>query len=260
MLPESITDTLLFYLPFLLIGAGLAVAKFSRKLAAVEIYQIAVILAVAWAAAMEAFPRFAREQVVASMPFVTLLLFYLLYQLRPAIESVAGLKQSRWALAAVPVVFLIIAGRLLAGVYLEDGFRLRSSTLLTVERARGVCFPRDKAQEIEAVVDYIQLRVPENGYFFAQSYAGSSFLFLADRRNPSGAQFWGGVGVSEAEKARTLQALTDESVRLIVTSDRDLAAERYTPMREFLLGNFYSARRFGETLILERRNGASAAR
>ena len=39
------------------------------------------------AALMELFPRFAREQSIAAMPFVTLFLFYLLYVLRPSIRA-----------------------------------------------------------------------------------------------------------------------------------------------------------------------------
>src|SRR5262249_1092274 len=123
---------------------------------------------------------------------------------------------------------------------------------LTIERGKGVYFPADKAAEIDSTARYIQERVPENGYFFAQSYAGSSYLFLANRRNPSGAQFWGGVGVTETERLATLQALQQQQVQLIVTSRRDLEAEKFAPMRDYINENFKLTREFGEVLILER--------
>jgi hypothetical protein len=146
----------------------------------------------------------------------------------------------------------LIGARLLFNNTFEAGLRFRSNTELTIARGRGVYFPAAQAREIESVVNYIQQHVPPDGYFFPQSYAGSSYLFLADRRNPSGAQFWGGVGVSAAERARTLDALRSEGVNLIVTSEKDMAAERYAPLREYIERNFSETARFGEVVILER--------
>ena len=136
--------------------------------------------------------------------------------------------------------------------FFEGALRLKSDTELGIERGQGVYFPADKAREIVLVADYIRERVPEGHYFFAQSYAGSSFLFLTDRNNPSGAQFWGGVGVKESERLATLEALQRVGVELIVTSNRDLEAEKYAPIREFINQHFKLTRQYGEVQILER--------
>jgi hypothetical protein len=202
---------------------------------------------------MEAFPRFAREQAIASMPFIALLLLYLLYRFRSRIESLAGgARRFKMALAVLPLMIFLIGARLFFQTYFDNHLRFKSVTELNNERGRGVYFPREKADEIDQAVAYIKERVPVNGYFFAQSYAGSSYLFLADRNNPSGAQFWGGVGVKDAERAATLEALKRQQVDLLVTSNRDLAAEKYQPMGDFINQNFKLSKEFGETLILER--------
>jgi len=212
-----------------------------------------VVTVAAAAAFMEAFPRFAREQAIAAMPFVVLLAVVLMRGLRPVLK-----KTTRVAVPFAPAMIILttalalMGGRLLFSTVLDASLRFRSNTLLAIERGRGVYFPAAQAREIESVVDYIQQHVPPEGYFFPQSYAGSSYLFLADRRNPSGAQFWGGVGVSAAERARTLDALRSEGVDLIVTSEKDMAAERYAPLRDYIERNFSEAARFGEVVILER--------
>ena len=72
------------------------------------------------------------------------------------------------------------------------------------------------------------------------------------RRNPSGAQFWGGVGVSPVERAATLEALDDKNVGMIITSARDMEAEKYQPMREYIARNFKQAVQIGDVVILER--------
>src|SRR5262249_38748352 len=146
------------------------------------------------AAFMEAFPRFAREQAIAAMPFVALLLMALLYTFRASIEKYAvTITDFRLALLILPMLLFLIGARLFAQTWFDNSLHFKSDTPLTIERGKGVYFPADKAAEIDSTARYIQERVPENGYFFAQSYAGSSYLFLANRRNPSGAQFWGGV-------------------------------------------------------------------
>jgi hypothetical protein len=153
------------------------------------------------------------------------------------------------ALGIVPLVFALMGVRLFAGTYF-DGLKFKSDTELRAVRGRGVYFPASIASEIDEVIDYVQQWVPPDGYFFAHSYAGSSYLFLADRNNPSGAQFWGGVGVSDDEKARTLAAIKEKNVYLVITSDRDLAAEKFTAMREYLSRNYFQTRRIGEVVIL----------
>ena len=147
-----------------------------------------------------------------------------------------------------------MGGRLFYHTYFDGRLRLKSTTELAFERGRGVYFPKAEAEEINQVVSYIREQTPPDGYFFPQSYAGSSFLFLADRDNPSGAQFWGGVGVTEDERADTLKALDEKQVDFIVTSEKDIAAEKYAPMRDFIAAEFEAAIKYGDVLILKRKN------
>jgi hypothetical protein len=250
--PQSAIDKLIFYLPVFVIVAAVAVF-FSEEMTAGERRALLAVTVAAAAAFMEAFPRFAREQAIAAMPFVALLIVVLLRVLLPVVQRRMS-KPYPFAVALLcfPLAFGLIGARLLFNTTFDSGLRFRSNTELTIARGRGVYFPAAQAREIESVVDYIQQHVSEGGYFFPQSYAGSSYLFLADRRNPSGAQFWGGVGVSATERARTLDALEREGVHLIVTSDKDMVAERYAPLREYIEHNFNETARFGEVVILER--------
>lgn len=254
---QGAVDKVIFYAPAFVLAGGLAALVFRRGAGDFELKEMTAVGMAAAAAFMESFPRFAREQAVGAMPFVVLLLLYLFHSFRPALSKyVGGRRQAGLAFAILPLAFFLIGSRLFASIYFEGGPRLRSRTALTFERGAGVYFPEGKAGEITDVVDYLRARVPEGGYFFAQSYAGSSYLFLADRRNPSGAQFWGGVGVSDQERAETLASLDALRVGLIVTSEKDLAAESYGPMRDFINENFKSCRSFGEVLVLERREPA----
>jgi Dolichyl-phosphate-mannose-protein mannosyltransferase len=251
--PQSAIDKLIFYLPVFIIVAAFAVVVFDEDMPASERRALLAVTVAAAAAFMEAFPRFAREQAIAAMPFVVLLAVVVLLDLRPVLK-----KTLRLGLPFAPTMIVLMTalalmgGRLLFNTAFDAHLRFRSNALLTIDRGRGVYFPAAQAREIESVVDYIQQRVPADGYFFPQSYAGSSYLFLADRRNPSGAQFWGGVGVSPAERARTLDALEREHVNLILTSERDMAAERYAPLRDYIERNFRATASFGEVIILER--------
>jgi hypothetical protein len=247
---QAMIDCIIFYTPIMIISAGLLACIFASS----DRRALMALLVSTTAAFMESFPRFAREQSVAAMPFAILLLFYLSNKFRPAIEELLGGRaQASLAVRVLPLSLLLIGSRLLFSTYFDSSFNFKSNTALSIERGRGVYFPQATASEIDEVVSYIQRRVPEGGYFFAQSYAGSSFLFLAERKNPSGAQFWGGVGVSEAERARTLEAIREKGVRLIVTSEKDLAAEKYEPMRNYIADNFKLTKQVGEVLILEAR-------
>jgi hypothetical protein len=246
-------DGLIFYAPVLVIATGLYFGLFGRRFELENQRAILAVTICAAAAFMEAFPRFAREQAIASMPFIALLLIYILYNFRTRIEEFAGDKtRYRLALLILPLAIFLMGARLFAQTFFTLHLGFKSNRLLSIERGRGVAFPGEKANEINQVVAYLQEHVAPDGYFFAQSYAGSSYLFLADRNNPSGAQFWGGVGVKDTERAATLEALKSQQVNVIVTSARDLAAEKYQPMRDFINENFKLSREFGETLILER--------
>ena len=251
--PQAAIDKLIFYAPALIIIGAFTAFVFARDVAANERRALLAVTVAAAAAFMESFPRFAREQAIASMPFVILLSVVLVFRLRPflAINKRIYVPFAP-AMTILVMALALMGGRLFVGTYFERAFRLRSDTALEIERGRGVYFPKDQAGEIEQVVAAIEQRVPPGGYFFPQSYAGSSYLFLADRRNPSGAQFWGGVGVTAAERARTLDALDTENVDLILTSVKDMAAERYEPMRDYIDRYFHPTASFGEVVFLKR--------
>lgn len=250
---QNWVDAVIFYVPVFVILAGFTVCIFAKKIERFPQRQILALTFFTAAAFMEAFPRFAREQAIAAMPFVALLLIVLLYTLRASINNYAVTKtQYRLAMLILPLLLFLIGTRLFVQTWFDKSLHFKSDTSLVIERGKGVYFPADKAAEIDNTVQYIQERVPENGYYFAQSYAGSSYLFLANRRNPSGAQFWGGVGVTEAERQATLAALQQQQVKLIVTSRRDMEAEKFAPMRDYINENFKVTREFGEVLILER--------
>jgi len=267
---ESWVSGFLFYGAMFVVAAGAGGLVFRKHLGEYA-RPVGLIVVAAAAAFMETFPRFAREQVIAAMPFVGLLLIYLIYSLWRAFEpKTAGRRYLLIALLAVlPMMFLLLGLRFFHQTFFSGMLTLRSDTELSIERGRGVYFPSDTAREIDEVTRYIQQHVgapgrdhgdhfanahpQDDGYVFAQSYAGSSYLFLADRKNPSGAQFWGGVGVSAEERAATLEALEEKKVGMIITSARDLDAEKYQPMREYIARNFEQAVQIGDVVILERR-------
>jgi hypothetical protein len=258
---QSVIDGLIFYTPVGVILCGAVITFFEIRRGDARWRVSLSVLVIAAAAFLEAFPRFAREQAVASMPFVTILLLYLVYLSTPSIErfidAVKGTgawRRASSALLAVvlPLTVFLIGGRMFLSTYFDSRLNFKSDTELMTERGRGVFFPEARAKEIDGAVSYIRERTREGGFFFPHAYAGSSYLFLADRNNPSGAQFWGGVGVTDRERAETLGALEEKRVELIVTTDRDLRAERYDPMREYIESKYRIDRQFGETMMLER--------
>jgi Dolichyl-phosphate-mannose-protein mannosyltransferase len=246
-------NQIIFYLPMLALGCGLFVALLAKELSVTRRRNLLIVVVFAAASLMELFPRFAREQSIAAMPFVTLALFYLLNALRPAIRKFSvGTTEYLLALAVVPTLFVLMEGRVFFNTYFERGLRLKATIELTVERGRRVLFPTATASLIDNVVNYIQQRVPAGGYAFAQSDAGSSFLFLSERRNVSNAQFWIGVGVTDQERAATLERIDKTQTKLIITSDEVLEAEKYEPMRDYINRNFNASVRFDDVLILYR--------
>ncbi|HEY6333967.1 MAG TPA: glycosyltransferase family 39 protein, partial [Blastocatellia bacterium] len=193
--PEGPINEIIFYAPLLAIISGAllcwAAARGNEK-AGQQLYAVLVVTAAAF---MEAFPRFAREQSIAAMAYVGLLLVSMLFLFRaPILSSLRSPTAGAIAVAALPLVLFAMGFRFFTQTFFDRGLHLKSNTELAIDRGKGVYFPSEAAQEIDRVVRFVQLKVPEGGYIFAQSYAGSSYLFLADRLNPSGAQFWGGVG------------------------------------------------------------------
>lgn len=250
---QADVNQIIFYLPMLVLGCGFAIAVFTNTFAAAERRALLILFIFSAAALMELFPRFAREQTIAAMPFVMLFLFCLLYLLRPAITALAGgTMQYRLALVALPLTFSLIEGRLFFNTYFDGNLRFKAAARVNIERGRGVYFPAATAAMIDDAVNYIQQRVPPGGYAFAQSDAGTSLLFLSNRRNASNAQFWIGVGVTQEERAATLERIDKSQTKLIITSDEVLAAEKYEPMRDYIERNFKPSVRFDDVLILER--------
>ena len=250
---QADVDQIIFYLPMLVLASGLAIAIFNRTIPFAERRALVIQFIFTAAALMELFPRFAREQSIAAMPFVMLFLFYLLYILRPSIRTLAGgTRQYRLALAVLPITFALIEGRLFFNTYFNSTLRFKADTRVNIERGRGVFFPSATAVLIDNAVSYIQQRVQTDGNAFAQSDAGTSLLFLSNRRNVSNAQFWIGVGVTQEERAATLDRIDKSRTKLIITSDEVLAAEKYAPMREYIERNFKATARFDDVVMLER--------
>ncbi|HKA19617.1 MAG TPA: glycosyltransferase family 39 protein [Blastocatellia bacterium] len=251
---QSDVNQIIFYLPMFVLGSGLLIGITGKQVVGSNRRSLLIVSILAAASLMELFPRFAREQSIAAMPFVLLALFYLLYLLSPVIrEFVGGSWQYRLALAVLPVTFTIIEGRLFFNTYFENSFGFKAATSVSVERGRGAYFPAATATMIDKAVRYIQDQVDVDSNAFAQSDAGTSLLFLANRRNVSNAQFWVGVGVTEGERAATLDRIDKSQTKLIITSDEVLAAEKYDPMRDYIERNFKPTVRFDEVLLLERR-------
>jgi len=251
---EADVNQVIFYFPMLVLVLGSLVGIAGGAVVAGRRRSLLIVVIFAAAALMELFPRFAREQSIAAMPFILVVLFYLLYILTPVIGGFVGERwQHRLALATLPLIFTVIEVRLFFGTYFDGTFRFRAATPVSVERGRGAYFPASTAALIDHAVAYIQDRVDTNGNAFAQSDAGTSLLFLANRKNVSNAQFWIGVGVTQAERAATLARIDKSQTKLIITSDEVLAAEKYEPMREYIEKNFQSTVRFDDVLMLERR-------
>jgi membrane protein CcdC involved in cytochrome C biogenesis len=246
-------NQIIFYLPMLVLVGALLVVVRARHVPAVERRAMLILFVFSAAALMEVFPRFAREQSIAAMPFVMLVLFYLLYVSRAQIKALTrGPLAYKAALAVLPITFVLMEGRVFFNTYFDAGFHLRAATEPVTERGQHVYFPNSTAALIDEVVSYLQQRVPPDGYAFAQSDAGTSLLFLSARKNISNAQFWIGVGVTPEQRAATLERIDKTRTKLVITSDDMLAAEKYLPMREYLERYFKETARFDDVVILER--------
>jgi len=246
-------NQIILYLPMMVLIGDFLLAMFAKRITVFERRALLIVFIFGAAALMELFPRFAREQSIAAMPFVMLCLGYSLWILRKQIAEIAASKlQYGLALAVLPVTFVLIEGRLFVSNTFESGLRFKASTEVNTVRGRGVYFPASTAAVIDNAVTYIQNHVPADGNAFAQSDAGTSLLFLANRRNVSNAQFWIGVGVTHEERAATLERIDKSRTKLIITSDEVLAAEKYEPMRDYIERNFRPAVRFDDVLMLER--------
>lgn len=250
---QADVNQIIFYVPMLVLLSALIVVVFDKHIPVAQRRALLILFIFSAAALMELFPRFAREQSIAAMPFVMLVLFYSLYILRAQIKTfTAGSLQFKAALAVLPIIFLLMEGRVFFNTYFDANLRFKASSEPLNDRARRVYFPETTASLIDHVVNYVQQRVPPEGNAFAQSDAGTSLLFLANRRNVSNAQFWIGVGVTPEQRAATLERIDKTGTKLIITSDEILAAEKYAPVREYISRYFKESARFEDVVILER--------
>jgi hypothetical protein len=212
---------------------------------------------------LESFPRSVRGLIIGSLPIAFVLGVFLTERLAAAGDAkvVSGWKsllrgQSRLAFAAVIVVMFVLALKLIVPRYLsfEGGLSLslKATTEPGFERARGVYFPEKRASEMDSLVALVRERVPEDGFFFAHALEAANYYFLADRNSPTRAMLWNGAGTNDPERVRTLESLKQNNVRLVMTSDSALAAERYGPLLDYFRSDFRRTEVIGRVVILEK--------
>lgn len=216
-----------------------------------------ILLLFALAAYGEVFPRSVRGLVIGALPPAFLLLGFVLDRKRSAPESSDAAQVTRsFALAMATIVLMIFACRIELPEYFsidsQSGVRFRAATELSFDRGRGIYLPLDRAAEVNSLVGAIQSQVGEGGYFFAHALDASSYYFLADRNSPTGATLWNDTGTNERERVRTMEALREKNVRLVLTSEQAMSAEPYQPLRDYLNNDFHSAQSIGKTILLER--------
>jgi hypothetical protein len=216
-----------------------------------------VLLLFALAAYGEVFPRSVRGLVIGALPPAFLLLGFLLDRKRSAGESrddVSGTR--RLAFVVATIVLLVFALRIelpeFFSIDRERGLRFKADTELNFDRGRGIYLPADRAAQVNALVDAIQSHVDEGGYFFAHALDASSYYFLADRNSPTGATLWNDTGTNDRERIRTMEALREKKVRLVLTSEQAMTAEPYQPLLDYLNDDFHFELAVGKTILLER--------
>ena len=265
LLPGAAVDNVLFWFqPALFAWAGWsyfrgrAFRSGSRDRAALlvlTLFSIAMFL--------ESFPRTVRGLIIGSLPIAFVLAVFLFDRCRLAQDAtvVAGSKPlirgpSRLAFAAMTAVMFVLALKLIVPRYLgSDGglsLKLRATTEPSFERAHGVYFSQTRAAEMDSIVTLIRERVPEDGFFFAHALDAANYYFLAGRNSPTRAMLWNGAGTNDPERVRTLESIKQNDVRLVLTSDSALAAERYQPLLDHLKSNFRMTAVMGRMVILEK--------
>lgn len=214
----------------------------------------------------EVFPRSVRGLIIGTMPPAFILFAFLFGKNLSANRAsefvttkariVFSSSHRRVAFAAVSLVLAIFALRTILPHYFyfdaSRKLKLKADTQLNFDRGRGIYLPGKQAAEVNSTVDFIQSRVDENGYFFAHALDAASYYFLADRNSPTGATLWNDAGTSDAERARTLEALRAKEVRLVLTGEQALAGERYKPLIDYLKNDFHQTAIAGKTIFLER--------
>jgi hypothetical protein len=225
-----------------------------------------VLLMYALASYGEVFPRSVRGLIIGTMPPAFILMAFLLgrrpvgipsaFSASGAIGKLIRPLRRDIAFATIAFVLGIFALRTILPHYFQlnpsRAPKFRADTELDFERGRGVYLPRDRAIEVNSTVGLIQSKVEPGGYFFAHALDATSYYFLSDRNTPTGATLWNDAGADDAERARTMQALKERQVRLVVTSEQALGNERYGPMADCLKNEFHQQAVIGKLIFLER--------
>lgn len=214
-----------------------------------------VLLLFSLASFGELFPRSVRGLVIGTLPTVFLLFAFLFAGPGVTQKSLKPFKWQQAVAGVITVVLLVFGLRMSLPHYLEldsGGVRLKADTELNFDRGRRVYFPAKKAAEINLMVSLVQARVSEGESFFAHSLDSASYYFLADRQSQTGATLWNDAGTNDAERLRTLDRLKQKQVRLVLTSEQAMAAERFQPLIDYLQNDFHEALRAGNTIFLER--------
>jgi hypothetical protein len=216
-----------------------------------------ILLLFALAAYGEVFPRSVRGLVIGALPPAFLLLGFVFDRKRNAHESNDAAQVTRsFGFAVATIVLMIFACRIelpeFFSIDSHSGVRFRAATELSFDRGRGIYLPLDRAAEVNSLVSAIQSQVEEGGYFFAHALDATSYYFLTDRNSPTGATLWNDTGTNERERIRTMEALHEKNVRLVLTSAQAMDGEPYQPLRDYLNNDFHFAQSIGKTILLER--------
>ena len=220
-----------------------------------------VLFLFAAAAYGEVFPRSVRGLLIDTMPPIFVLAAFLAGEQLAGngsdrIKAASATWTRRMALVVGTLVLLICAVRTVGprffSVDAASGLRFRANTELDFDRGRGIYLPKARAQQVNATVEFIRSHVGEGGYFFAHSLDATSYYFLSERNSPTGATLWNDTGTNDAERARTMTALREKEVRLVLTSKQAMAAERYAPLIDYLRNDFHESAVIGGTILLER--------
>jgi len=225
-----------------------------------------ILLLFALAAYGEVFPRSVRGLVIGALPPAFLLLGFLFDRaprsLSTGDESAvtrgdAGSFAQHLPVVVAMMVLLVFALRIELPEYFtidsQRGLRLKADTELNFDRGRGIYLPASRAEEVNATVDVIRSRVEEGGYLFAHSIDASNYYFLSARNSPTGATLWNDTGTNDQERVRTLAALKEKDVRLVLTSEQAMNTEEYKPLVEYLNNDFHQyPMTIGKSVFLER--------
>jgi hypothetical protein len=220
-----------------------------------------VLLLFSMAAYGEVFPRSVRGLVIDTIPPSFVLLTFLLrnkFSNEGNKDEPSDLwkSQRKVIFAYLTVVMLIFAARTIGPAYFVIGgnriLNFRADTELKFDRGRGVFLPAKRARRVSLAVELVRSRVEPGGYIFAHAVDATSYYFLADRNSPTGATLWNDTGTNDAERARTVAALREKQVRLVLTNERALEIERYGPLLDLLNTEFHVLDRIGQMSFLER--------